>query len=138
MGSVISYNIPDGGDGRCDRSELIGYCTETPIEVLKSVLMTHNVHYFCGLYTPIDNRYPNNISGLIINEFESGKGITITGKLEDLDLSEHMTDLVRTRKQILSDLDRNRKMHNYNNKKSIQYIRIIDEISEYVESLNLN
>lgn len=60
MASIVSYQTWDGGEGWNCPTVLIGYCIESPLDVLKRVLLTHNVHHYLGLYRPIDYNYPNN------------------------------------------------------------------------------
>ena len=135
MGSVIYYHEWDGGSGFEDREYLIGYCKEEPIEVLKTILYTHDIHYYKGLYRPIDYRCPCNVSGLNIHESSGPAGCAITSSLSDLDLSDAKTRLIRTRETILESLDRCRKWHTYTHNKKLQreYWSIIDSVIEVVE-----
>jgi hypothetical protein len=75
MASIISYQHWDGGSSS-GPVEIIGYCLESPFEVLKEVLLTHNVTDYLGLYRPIDYDYPNNVTGLIIKEIDGKKNKT--------------------------------------------------------------
>ena len=103
MPSKISYNQWDGGQGCSDRVILIGYCKEEPKEVLAKVLYTHDIMRYRDLYRPIDDRFPNNVAGLIVDEIKEsslqsrmvGVELKITGSLEDLDLSLGETTLAR-------------------------------------------
>ena len=137
MATQILYQKWDGGGGYNDSSELIGYCKEEPLEVLKSIIMTHDVYHYLDLYRPIDYDFPNNVAGLIINKFEDCcNGITVTGSLSDLDLSQAKTTHTREKDQILYDLELCRQWHTYSTNSKLQkkYWSIIDEIKEYVEN----
>ena len=68
-----------------DPKELIGYCKESPLEVLQGVFQTHAIHHYKDLYRPVDFRA--NISGLEIVESGPPAGTSITGTIKDLDLS---------------------------------------------------
>lgn len=137
MGTKISYQTYDGGDGSGCPTVLIGYCRETPFEVLKSVLFTHDVYTYLGLYRPIDYSYPNNVSGLVISEFNDGNGITITGELYELDLSRAKAKNNRSREQVLKDLELCRKWHTYSHNLKFQQEcwERIDEIKDFVANV---
>ena len=137
MGTRIMYQTWDGGEGWNCPKHIIGYCVEPPFEVLKNVLLTHDVYQYLGLYRPIDYSFPNNVMGLIIDKYESCNGMTITGLLKDLDLSEAKTKTKRSKRQILDDLEFCRKWHTYdiNIKKQEECWNLIDEIEKYVSNL---
>jgi hypothetical protein len=77
MPTKISKQDWDGGGGGTSRY----LCTvnEEPIDVLKFVYQTHNVYTYKDLYRPIDDSFPNNVDGLIIEE----------GKKEDIIHATH-------------------------------------------------
>ena len=87
IGTALYRYVWDGGSGILDRKELIGYCKEPPIEVLKSLVKTHCIHtykvYYCA---PIES-YPSNIDGICIYPVyrKDMKGVTITGQLSDFE-----------------------------------------------------
>lgn len=93
MGTKISHEIDDGGEGLHNRIDLIGYCKESPIEVLKEVFQTHVIKNYRGLYRPIDWNFPANVQGLHIEESRGPKGTRIIGTLENLDLAIDNADL---------------------------------------------
>src|SRR3989344_7609628 len=71
---------------------LLGYCTESPQEVLRRVFENYVIHRYKGLLCPIDrdarNRYgPSMHWGLIISTASTPSGTEIIGSIEDLDLS---------------------------------------------------
>ena len=135
MATQILYQTWDGGEGWNCPTELIGYCKEEPFEVLKSIIMTHNIYHYLDLYRPIDYAFPNNVTGLIINEFKDYyNGMTITGNLNELDLSKAKTNRNRSKSQILNDLELCRKWHCKDPKFSEKHEPIINKICEYVES----
>lgn len=134
MASKISYQTWDGGEGwNCPRI-LIGYCVESPLEVLKQVLLTHDVYHYQDLYRPIDYNYPNNVTGLIIDEVKAPKGTSITGYFKDLNCDRALTKHDRGKESILDSLDKCRKWHTYPTNKKVQNIdwKLIDEIINVV------
>lgn len=93
MPTEILYQTWSGGSGVGDPRELIGYCKESPPDVLQEIFQTHAIHNFKNLYRPVDWDYPNNCSGLILIESEAPAGTSITGTLKDLDLSRGRVEL---------------------------------------------
>src|SRR3989338_795023 len=67
--------------------ELAGYCKESPLYVLLKLYRNYRIFRYKGIVTPVDNRFDKKGSGLIIIESEAPKGTTITGSIDDLDLS---------------------------------------------------
>lgn len=135
MGSAIYYHEWDGGSGFGDRIYLIGYCKEEPVEVMKKLLYTHDIHHYLGLYMPFDRRCPCNVSGLDISESDGPYGCTITSSIDDLDLSIAKTNLNKTKESIFDSLDKCRKWHTYSFNKKLQkkYWSIIDSLYESIE-----
>lgn len=90
MPSEIKYQTWSGGSGLGDRQELIGYCEESPKEVLKTVYKTHYIYNYKDVYRPVDCAYPNNSLGLVINEIDEDRiksmGIASLGSVSDLNL----------------------------------------------------
>ena len=100
MASTIYVHKWDGGSGINDTETLIGYCKEEPKEILKTILYTNvSVYKYLGHRTPIDCRYPNNVSGLVIKEITDKEceklGIHIVGSFNDLDITCTLTDSSR-------------------------------------------
>lgn len=93
MPTQILYQTWSGGSGAGDPKQLIGYCVESPPDVLKEVFQTYAIHTYGGLYRPVDYTSPNNTSGLDIVEGEAPTGTSITGSLKDLDLSRGIIEL---------------------------------------------
>lgn len=128
MPTKISYREWDGGGSGTNK--LIGYCKEEPFEVLKKVILTHNIYHYLMLYRPIDYDFPNNVSGLIIDKADTkmpkGLKVEITGSFDDLilDLGDALTRHKRTQKTILDSLKRTREWYGKN--------PLIDEIEEFV------
>lgn len=134
MGSIIHYHEWDGGSGFDDRIYLIGYCKEEPIEVIKKLLYTHDIHHYLGLYMPFDRRCPCNVSGLDIDESNGPTGCVITLSVNDLKLSKAKTNLNKTRKSILDSLEACRRWHTYPTNKKLQtkYWSIIDSLIDSI------
>lgn len=110
MSTEISYKTYDGGEGSNCPINFIGYCKEEPAEVLKYVLFTHDVYHYGELYRPIDERFPNNVSGLCIAEF-TGNVDLVTKSVKELDLSAARTGLNRTKGTILTSFERCKNWH---------------------------
>jgi len=117
MATKIEFQTWSGGGGWNDPKRLIGYCIESPIEVLEKVLWTHDVYHYKELYRPIDNSFPNNVAGLHISEVnnediqKSGLSITITGNLKDLNLSQALTKSTRTKETIIKSFELCKEWH---------------------------
>lgn len=130
MPTKIEYKHWDGCNGGW--SELIGYCKEEPFDVLKKVILTHDVYDYMGLYRPIDYDFPNNVAGLCIKEAHNTKSpkgckFEITGSFDDLDLSIALTRNKRNRQTILDSLEECREWHDHDE----DYL--IDKIERYVK-----
>lgn len=137
MPTRIDFQTWDGGSGIDSCRYTIGYCKEEPLEVLKSVMFTHHVYHYKDLYMPIDRHHPNNVQGLVICQAERISGVTITGNLSDLDLSDALSSDTRTKDSILNALEECRKWHTYDCNKTLQKKRWdeIDLIRTYVQSI---
>ena len=97
MPSKISYQTWSGGSGRGDPQELIGFCKESPVEVLRKVFQNHYINHYEIIYRPVDRSPPNNHSGLLIIDGEAPAGTKITGSLKDLDLERAKARLASPR-----------------------------------------
>lgn len=119
MPSIIYIHKWDGGMGCNDIKTLIGYCKEEPKEILKTILYTNvSVYKYLGHRTPIDCRYPNNVSGLVIDEITNKEceklGIQIIGSFNDLDITPVLTDSSRDKEIVKVALKKhNRKLKLY-------------------------
>ena len=67
-----------------NKIKLIGCCSDKPIDVLLSIMETHYIHEYKGIYMPIDSRWSNSIYGLIIESCSDPTEL----KISDLDLKE--------------------------------------------------
>lgn len=132
MASKISYQTWDGGEGWNRPVKLIGYCKESTQEVLKLVLLTHDVYTYLGLYRPIDYNFPNNVMGLIISDAHENitHGVVVTGSFSDLNCDIALTKHERTKEIILDSLDKCRKWHTYPTNKVVndKYQNLIDTV----------
>ena len=140
MPTKIERHIWDGGSGFSDHQEIVGYCKEEPFEVLKELIFTHIIHYYQGLYMPIDTRCPNNVGGLVITKYTESEGCglktIVTGYLRDLNLSQDLSPVTRNREQILKDLECCKKRIVCSSKKAQEhYEKLIEEIKDYLEQL---
>lgn len=90
-----SLHLPQYG-----KTELIGYCIESPIEVLRHVYKTHLVANYRGLISPVvvPERVQKNewgqTYGLVIDDADDKQvtpGLSITGKFSQLDLQSAWT-----------------------------------------------
>lgn len=71
MATLLKRYCYDGGMGTSDRSYIIGYCKEEPIEVLERLIQTHCIHSYKRSYcTPIDE-VPANMDGIMILEYSN-------------------------------------------------------------------
>lgn len=75
---------PDGG--------LLGYCTESPQEVLQRIFEDYVIHEYKGLLCPIDRNARSRCGasmqeGLIIRVASAPRGTKIIGSIDDLDLT---------------------------------------------------
>ena len=135
MGTKIEYQTWSGGSGYGDPKYLLGYCKESPQEVLEQILLTHDVYHYKELYRPIDWDYPNNVEGLIINEF-SRNDLEVTGDFKDLDLHRAETKHNRTKQTILDSFELCKKWHHYSredlNKK---YSVLFKEVENIINKL---
>jgi len=78
MPTEIALTNYHGGKGY----QLIGFCMETPSEVLSEVFKTHNVVSYKSVPYPIVNN--GHSGGLVISEAKAPTGTIIAGKLKDL------------------------------------------------------
>ena len=135
MGTKVEYQTWSGGEGWNDPKILLGYCKESPQEVLKQVLLTHDIYHYKGLYRPIDWDYPNNVEGLIINEFNRND-LEITGNLKDLDLHKAETKHNRTKETILDSFEICKKWHHYSNEEAnIRFNIILKEVEDIIKGV---
>jgi len=65
----------------------IGFCKESPIEVLEMVFETHNIYFYKKLYAPVDRNLRDSSDVLIIKEAKDGLTDKITKSITDFDLS---------------------------------------------------
>lgn len=86
MPSKISYQ-----DYKENKSRLISYCLESPVEVIRKVLPTHRIFQYGNISLPVDsemdlkgNLEPNY--GLIIKQAISPPGTQIVQNLSGIDL----------------------------------------------------
>lgn len=86
MGSKIMYYVWDGGSGTNDQQVTIGYCKESPKEVLTKLIRTHCINSYKEILWRTVEEYPANLSGLMIYPVDDKtmKGISITGFLSEL------------------------------------------------------
>ncbi|WP_064199085.1 hypothetical protein [Brevibacillus brevis] len=82
MPTKVEFQTYSGGDGSGDPCHLIGIVKESPIEVLKTVYMTHSIYFYRDLYRPVDYSFPNNVEGLKITETDEHPSMTIDEMLE--------------------------------------------------------
>ena len=102
MPTKISFQTWSGGSGMGDERILLGYCKESPVEVLQKVYKKYNIYYYEDLYRPVDYRFPNNVEGLVIEgvkEFNiDGCEIKITGTIKNINLSRAYHEKVERNK----------------------------------------
>lgn len=135
MSTKISYQTWSGGSGMGDPEKLIGYCKEEPKEVLEKVYQKYYIYHYKNLYRPVDYDFPNNCSGLVIREADNNTvpGCTITGCLEDLDLSiAYNEELSRTKETYKEGIESAIKWHTHSNKLEEKYKIQIDEVREVI------
>ncbi|MFH1456274.1 MAG: hypothetical protein ABIF40_04980 [archaeon] len=125
MPTQILYQTWRGGIGLGDPKELIGYCIESPIEVLQKVFQTYAIHKFQGLSRPVDWAHPNDCLGLNITETEAPPGTLIIGNFQDLDLSRARIDYQRTEQTYRHALKKT--MARHLNQKGISYLSTRDQ-----------
>lgn len=75
---------------------IIGFCKESPIDVLRRVYKTHSIHSYRGIYRPVDVNSPNNLSGLVIEDIPIKISVTRSIDGLDLDVAEVGLDSPRT------------------------------------------
>ena len=135
MATKIEYQTWSGGSGFGDSKYLLGYCKESPQEVLEKVLLTHDVYLYKELYRPIDYDYPNNVEGLIINEF-SRNDLEITGNFKDLNLYNAETKHNRTKETILDSFEKCKRWHHYCNEEvNIRFNKLFKEVEDIINKL---
>ncbi len=84
MPTKISHYFLGGLDA--DTQKIIGFCKESPIEVLESVYKTHAVHTYRGIFKPFSYKF-NSDAPLVISRGKSPPVTAIVGSVTDLDLS---------------------------------------------------
>jgi hypothetical protein len=84
MGSLIERYIYDGGDGSHSRYKTLGYCVESPYEVLYNTVFDYIIHSYKQSYCYVINKHP--IDGLVIREAKDNRpyGFKIIGSLDDI------------------------------------------------------
>lgn len=135
MPTKISYQTWKGGEGCGDSRILLGYCKEEPKEVLKQTYKNYYIYNYRGLYRPIDYSFPNNVSGLVIEEINDDAipGCKINGSLKDLDISIAYSEEIKRDVDVYQEgIENAKKWHcgfNYNTKKiSLQYRQLLEEV----------
>lgn len=87
MATLLKRYYYDGGRGTTDRSFIIGYCKEEPIEVLEKLIKTHCIHSYKQTYCEPISEYPANCDGIMIFDYNNDDcdryGITITKSIDD-------------------------------------------------------
>ena len=76
---------------------LIGFCKESPVEVLERVSKTHNIYFYKQLYAPVDRNLRDSLDVLIIKEAKDGLTDKITKSITDFDLSNAKAKLLKPR-----------------------------------------
>lgn len=94
MATVLKRYYYDGGMGTSDRSFIIGYCKEEPIEVLERLIKTHCIHSYKQTYCEPINEVPANMEGIMICEYSTEDcervGLAVTKNLDDYMENEWM------------------------------------------------
>lgn len=107
MPSIIKDQTWSGGSGAGDPQILIGYCKEEPKEVLEAVYETHYIYDYRGLYRPIDYRFPNNVSGLVLDYVSWDDlrkiGITALVSVSEFDLNVAKSKDIKRNKKIFME-----------------------------------
>jgi len=133
MPTKISYQTWSGGSGAGDKKDLIGYCKEEPVEVLKKIYKEFYIFEYKGLYRPIDYSYPNNCLGLVISYVADDiiSEMSITGLLDDLDLNRAFNEsLERTEETYKEAIQRAIDWHIFPNMKEERKIMIESALEE--------
>ena len=135
MSTKIEMQTWSGGSGYGDRAYLLGYCKESPQEVLQHILLTHDVYHYKDLYRPIDYDFPNNVLGLVITEFNR-PDLEIIGSLTDIDLSCAKTKHHRSQETVLKSIALCKKWHSYNNELlSQKYHVLFEEVDKCIKDV---
>lgn len=82
MATRVTFRQWDGGDGMHSKTLNLFDCKESPQEVLRAVYKNHLIYSYKGIHQPVDNNFPNNVEGLMIDE------LTIEGEHLNSVLSE--------------------------------------------------
>lgn len=96
MPTKIEFQTYDGEDDYGPK-ELIGYCQESPMEVLRGVFATHAIRRYGKLGRPVDTAFPNNALGLVITEVEADSPGGSISSVKDLDLDRARLELQSSR-----------------------------------------
>jgi len=87
MATILKRYYYDGGMGTTDRSFVIGYCKEEPIEVLEKLIKTHCIHSYKQSYCEPIEECPANMDGIMIMEYSNEDcervGLAIIKTLDD-------------------------------------------------------
>ena len=135
MPTQIKYQTWDGGEGwNCPR-KLIGYCKESPGEVLQYVMFKYDIYDYKGLYRPIDYTYPNNVMGLCISEFDRNDAIVIKS-IKDMDLNIALATSSRTIEDINKSFERCKELCMYDSKVKEEYHDAINEIESIIKIMS--
>lgn len=135
MPTQIEYQTWDGGEGwNCPR-KLIGYCKQSPEEVLLNVMFKYDVYEYRGLYRPIDDSYPNNVMGLCISEFNRDDVVVIKN-INDMDLNIALTKSNRTIENIQKSFELCKSWYMHDNKVEEGYSTPIKEIESIISIFN--
>ena len=84
MSTEIMYQTYMGGSGYGDPRDILGYCKESSVDVLRRVFQEYEVNHYGGLYRPVDWDFPNNVRGLVIAQKNPPRGTVVTGSIDDL------------------------------------------------------
>ncbi|MGG1659487.1 hypothetical protein [Brevibacillus sp. NRS-1366] len=135
MATKVEFQTWSGGSGMGDPCHLIGIVEESPIDVLKTVYMTHSIYYFRDLYRPVDYSFPNNVEGLKITETDEHPNMAIDEMLEKS--KEGLTRNTRNEKVFNQALDAARKWHISNLEENVQktHLYSFEDIAQWKETI---
>ena len=91
MPTKISAQIWDGSSQFDMPDKFIGYCTESPQEVLRRVHEHYLIFRYKDVKQPVDARIPNTLDGLVIEDGLAPSGCKVVGSVDDLDLDYHQS-----------------------------------------------
>jgi len=80
-------------EGDADREDLIGYCRESPSEVLAQLYKTHDLSEYLGYQIHFIVCASNVTEGIMIREARVPKGCAVQARLSDLPLDIARYDL---------------------------------------------